>query len=168
MEIGDKLTQCSVGCAEWRSMQKERTASQDELKKLEDKLEKHADVGDAFCRQLQDVVPHKKDLFSGNVHAAVSKFQADTVIACRCLNGLSDLVLATDADLAALAGERCLAIADDFKFVGKKTGMQMLRCSVDAALQHPKLQKFLACSLLSLLRKHNSLRLTILDQRSER
>ena len=90
-----------------------------EVTKLESALT-HIDVGEGFYQELKDLAPNENSSLNGKITIDRADFQADTKIAFRCIHHESDIVLASDSDLAALAGQRCLAIKQGYKFNIKK------------------------------------------------
>lgn len=85
-------------------------------------------VGEDFFQSIKDYINDldKKLLGNrkGNLFVIKALFQADSVIAYRCINKISDMVMSSDSDLAALAGEQCLAIKS-FKFLEKNKGEKL-------------------------------------------
>lgn len=77
-------------------------------------------VGDEFFINIQNAIEdidllQTKFYQIGYILVVKSEFQADSVLAYRCVMGLSDIVFSSDSDLVALAGSCCLGIKS-YKF----------------------------------------------------
>lgn len=86
-------------------------------------------VGEEFYngikQAIEDVTDAQKGNRNGNLLVIKAKFQADSVLAYRCKYGFSNVILCSDSDLAALAGNHCLGIKS-YKYNDKKKGEKLV------------------------------------------
>ena len=95
------------------------------IKQLEeaDQQASKMDVGDDFylslCAYIDGIENKHYGNRNGKFFVIKSKFQADSVIAQRLVNGISDIAFCNDSDLATLAGKECISISR-YKISSKK------------------------------------------------
>jgi hypothetical protein len=80
------------------------------LKKKEKEQEDFVLIGQDFYNDLKEMV--SKNVCCDKIHVLQSMFQADTTIACTCIQKKCDIEFMCDMDLAAYAGKSCLGIED--------------------------------------------------------
>jgi hypothetical protein len=92
-----------------------KVAITNKLEKLRKKLNANFfDVGDSFYMNLCNeahIINNTNDI-TNTIIIIQNKFQADSLLAYRCINNQTDITFANDTDQAALCGAKCLSVKD--------------------------------------------------------
>lgn len=100
---------------EKKSLLEKKVVINNKLEKLRKKLYSNIfDVGDSFydslCIEANEI--NTSIEVTNKITIIQNKFQADSLLAFRCMNNLSDICFASDTDQAALCGEKCVSVRE--------------------------------------------------------
>lgn len=130
------LKSSATDTVEKERLESEENSVSSQLKTLEKKLQySNVDVGQEFYESLLHHVYNipKANLGKkgGTIEIFQAEYQADSVLAFRRVNNISDIVFSSDSDLLAHAGSMCLGIKC-FNYIsrGKNTGMDQIELFV--------------------------------------
>ena len=98
-----------------QEIQKEGEELAKETNKLEKKLQDTLfDVGTSLLEAIQQKIAtiENDDESFGTINVVQTVFQAYSLLAYRCVRGLSDMMFANDSDQAALCGKECCSVKE--------------------------------------------------------
>ena len=129
MLLQEKKDMC-ISIEEKNQIMKQETQLSTKIRAIDAQQQiSNVDVVDQFFQNIKDFIDDFENKNLGNRHGKLivikALFQADSVIANRCISKICDIVFSSDSDLAALAGEQFLAIKA-FKFLEKSRGEKLL------------------------------------------
>lgn len=128
MRLADKRQECT-SIEEINIMVNRETILSKKIKNQEKNQQSSSiDVGDDFFNDISnainDIDIKKNAIRNDCIFVIKAKFQADSVLAYRCINRISNVIFSSDSDLAALCGNCCVGIKT-FKFNMKKNGERL-------------------------------------------